>query len=119
MNLEDACIVRAEQDSDPVRFHDYDPNNRFDAEYERIESAHTQTHTEPAEVPAAETPLDEAIEEEEDESSRSSADSDVEDDSRRRQHRPSVTSRASTRMEMEFMVDCLIFGWWMSTESTD
>lgn len=99
MNIEDANIANAERDADPVRWHDYDPNNGMESRYESLHSANRREQPQPTEA-REDVPVEEA----ERESSISSSGSSVRDGSQIHRSRTARTvSRSSTRMEHDFM----------------
>lgn len=106
MNIEDASIVNAERDADPVRWHDYDPNNALQHQYDTLHSAQARHQAERSRshLEAVEDAAEE--EEVERESSISSSGSSQRDGSSlfmRHAAAPSTVSRTSTRMEHDFM----------------
>lgn len=100
MNTEDADIMNAERDANPERFHDYDPNNSFEREYAPIEAART-TRTHVTQTSTQNGATEEA--ERAGSVSSSSTGSSIRTGARTQSHRPSVATRASTRLETEFM----------------
>lgn len=103
MNAEDADIVNAEVDSDPVRYHDYDPNNALENQWTRLHPGRTNASVASARQQSNTGERSEAVEEVESEDSSSEDERADERSVPSQRHRLSYASRTSTKMEEEFM----------------